>query len=284
MDLAPILLFASSVAIGATAFYVVQLVMPLWDRLAVRYVAEVRPMLDALSLGSDRMPELMRWWGIAMAAVFVLFSIGLGMWPVAFAAVYLVYVAPKLYLHFMIHRRSKLLRDQLVGTVTALANATRAGLSLAQGIENVAQETPEPLATELHRIVRDYRGGRPLSEALIQARDRLKLDGFTLFTSALLVSLERGGRITDALERISRSLQENQRLERKLEADTESGRKVVVMLAAFPAVFLGLFYFLNPEGTALLFTTILGQVVLVFVIVIVYAAVRWANRILSLDV
>lgn len=284
MDLPPILLFASSVAIGATAFYVVQLVMPLWDRLAVRYVAEVRPMLDALSLGSDRMPELMRWWGIAMAAVFVLFSIGLGMWPVAFAAVYLVYVAPKLYLHLMIHRRSKLLRDQLVGTVTALANATRAGLSLAQGIENVAQETPEPLATELHRIVRDYRGGRPLSEALIQARDRLKLDGFTLFTSALLVSLERGGRITDALERISRSLQENQRLERKLEADTESGRKVVVMLAAFPAVFLGLFYFLNPEGTALLFTTILGQVVLVFVIVIVYAAVRWANRILSLDV
>ena len=93
--------------------------------------------------------------------------------------------------------------------------------------------------------------------------------------------MERGGRITEALERISRSLQENQRLERKLEADTESGRKVVVMLAAFPAVFLGLFYFLNPEGTALLFTTILGQVVLVFVIVMVYAAVRWANRILT---
>ncbi len=284
MNLAPYLMFASSIAVGAAAYCVVQLVMPLWDRLAVRYVAEVRPMLDALSLGSDRMPELMRWWGVAMAAVFVLLSIGLGMWPVAFAAVYLVYVAPKLYLHVMINRRSKLLRDQLVGTVTALANATRAGLSLAQGIENVAQETPEPLATELHRIVRDYRGGRPLSESLIQARDRLKLDGFTLFTSALLVSLERGGRITDALERISRSLQENQRLERKLEADTESGRKVVVMLAAFPAVFLGLFYFLNPEGTALLFTTILGQVVLVFVIVIVYAAVRWANRILSLDV
>ncbi len=284
MDPAPYLLFASSIAVGAAAYYVVQSVMPFWDRLAVRYVAETRPMLDALSLGSDRMPELMRWWGIAMAAVFVLFSIGLGMWPVAFAAIYLVYVTPKLYLHLMINRRSKLLRDQLVGTVTSLANATRAGLSPAQGIENVANEAPEPLATELQRVVRDYRGGRPLSEALIQARDRLKLDGFTLFTSALLVSLERGGRITDALERIGRSLQENQRLERKLEADTESGRKVVVMLAAFPAVFLGLFYFLNPEGTALLFTTILGQVVLVFVIVIVYAAVRWANRILRLDV
>mgnify|MGYP007026956784 CR=1 FL=1 len=46
--------------------------------------------------------------------------------------------------------------------VTLKDVAARAGLSLAQGIENVAQETPEPLATELHRIVRDYRGGRPL--------------------------------------------------------------------------------------------------------------------------
>ncbi|MGC3968794.1 MAG: type II secretion system F family protein [Pirellulales bacterium] len=278
------MLFASSIAIGAAAFYLVRILMPLWDKVGERYVSDVRPMLDSLSLTSDRMPDLLRWWGISMAAVFVLFSIGLGMWPVAVAAVYLVYVAPRLYLQYMISRRATLLRDQLVGTVTALANATRAGLSLAQGIENVSNETPEPLATELRRIVRDYRGGRPLAEALIQARDRLKLDGFTLFTSALLVSLERGGRITEALERISRSLQENQRLERKLEADTESGRKVVVMLAAFPAVFLGLFYFLNPEGTALLFTSILGQVVLVFVIVIVYAAVRWANRILKLEV
>jgi tight adherence protein B len=284
MSSSVLLLFASSLAIGGMAFYVVRYLMPLWDKVGERYVADVRPMLESLSLTSDRMPDLLRWWGIAMAAVFVLFSIGLGMWPVAVAAVYLVYVAPKLYLTYMISRRATLLRDQLVGTVTALANATRAGLSLAQGIENVSNETPEPLKTELQRIVRDYRGGRPLAEALLQARDRLKLDGFTLFTSALLVSLERGGKITEALERISRSLQENQRLERKLEADTESGRKVVVMLAAFPAVFLGLFYFLNPEGTALLFTTILGQVVLVGVIIIVYAAVRWANRILKLEV
>ncbi|MBL9094360.1 MAG: type II secretion system F family protein [Planctomycetaceae bacterium] len=279
-----LLLLLSSLAIGGAVFFLVRLIEPLWDRVSDRYVRDVRPMLDALSLSDARMPQLMRWWGVGMAAIFVFFSVGLGMWPVAFIAVYLAYVAPRLYLHFLINRRAKLLRDQLIGSVTALANASRAGLSLAQGIDNVSAETPEPLATELRRIVRDYRGGRPLAGALVEARDRLKLDGFTLFVSALLVSLERGGKITEALERISRSLQENQRLERKMEADTESGRKVVVMLAAFPAVFLGLFYFLNPEGTALLFTTILGQVTLVFVIGIVYAAVRWANNILTLDV
>ena len=56
------------------------------------------------------------------------------------------------------------------------------------------------------------------------------------------------------------------------------------MLAIFPAVFLGLFYFLNPDGTKLLFTTVVGQLVLLVVIALVYVAVRWANRILNLEV
>lgn len=284
MSASALFLLLSSLALGGMVFCIVRLIEPLWDQVSSRYVRDLQPTLQALSLTSDRMPELMRWWGVGMAAVFVALSLGLGMWPVAFVAVYLCYVAPRIYLNMLITKRAKLLRDQLVGTVTALANATRAGLSLAQGIDNVSNETPEPLAAELRRIVRDYRGGRPLASTLIDARERLQLDSFTLFSSALLVSLERGGRITEALERISRSLQENQRLERKLEADTESGRKVVVMLAAFPAVFLGMFYFLNPEGTALLFTTVLGQVVLVVVIGMVYGAVRWANKILTLEV
>ena len=74
------------------------------------------------------------------------------------------------------------------------------------------------------------------------------------------MSLERGGRITDALERISHSLQETQRIERKLEVDTASGKKVVYILTGFPFFFLGLSYFMNPDGTATVFQSLLGPV------------------------
>ncbi|MCE9606394.1 MAG: type II secretion system F family protein [Planctomycetia bacterium] len=277
-------LFLSSVTYGAAAFFLTRLIEPAWDRITSSYIRDLQPMLTALNLDDGRIPQRMRWWGIAMAVAFLFVALGLGMWPVAFVVTYMIYAAPRIYLQALIAKRSFLLRDQLVSAVTGLANATRAGLSLAQGIDNVAQETPEPLAAELHRIVRDYHGGRPLAHALKSARERLQLDGFTLFASALLVSLERGGKITEALDRIGRSLQENQRLERKLQAETESGRKVVVILASFPFVFLGLFYFLNPEGTGLLFTTLVGQLVLLVVIAMVYFAVQWARRILALEV
>ena len=112
----------------------------------------------------------------------------------------------------------------------------------------------------------------------------LNIDSFTLFASAVLVSLERGGRITDSLERISHSLQEVQRIERKLEVDTASGKKVVYILTGFPIFFLGLSYFMNPEGTATVFQSLLGQLVLLVIIGLCYFSFRWSQKILTIEV
>jgi len=99
-----------------------------------------------------------------------------------------------------------------------------------------------------------------------------------------VVCHERGGKVTEALDRIAASLLEMQRLERKIEADTQSGRRVAILLGIFPFLFLGGFYVLDPEGTGLIFSTIPGQVVLVVVIAIVYFCMRWADKIVAIDI
>jgi tight adherence protein B len=255
-----------------------------WDLVTSRYVADITPMLDSLSLDHSTLPKYLRIWGISLVAAFVIVAFVLRMPPISLCAVYLVYVSPRIILTFMIRKRRALLRDQMVAATIALANTSRAGLSLAQGLESISQETPEPLAAELRRIVHEYRHGRPLSEALRATKDRLKIESFTLFSAAILVCLERGGRITDALERISHSLQELQRIERKLEVDTASGTKVVYLLTAFPLFFLGLSYVTNPEGTDMLLHRFLGQLILFLVIVLTYFSFRWSQKILAIEV
>ena len=254
-----------------------------WDALSKRYVADLRPILDSLSFDQQHTQSLFRWWGISIIGSFLVLTFVLGMLPIALAVVILLIVAPRWILQFIIARRRRLLRDQLVGGTTSLANACRAGLSLAQGLETVSSEVPQPLARELQRIVTEYQHGRSLGEAITTTKQRLRLDSFTLFASALGVSLERGGRITESLERIGMTLQENQRVERKLESETASGRKVVVLLALFPFVFLVGFYFLHPEGTSLVFQSLIGQLVLLLVIGLVVASVWWSHRILSIE-
>lgn len=255
-----------------------------WDDITRRYVSDLTPKLDSLSLDRTELSSYLRIWGMTLVGAFVVVAFVFAMPPVAIAAVYLVYVAPRIILDLMIRRRRALLRDQMVAATIALANTSRAGLSLAQGLETVGKETPEPLASEIRRVIREYKHGRPLAESLRAAKDRLNIDSFTLFAAAVLVSLERGGRITDALERISHSLQETQRIERKLEVDTASGKKVVYILTAFPFFFLGLSYFMNPEGTKLVFQSWTGQAVLLVIIGLCYFSFRWSQKILTIEV
>jgi tight adherence protein B len=225
----------------------------------------------------------MRWWGLTLVAVFIVVGIVLAMMPVAVGIVLLLVIAPRYILDRLIDRRRILLRDQMVRATVALANASRAGLSLAQGLESVAEETPAPLARELQRIVRDYHSGRPLADAIREVQERLRLEAFDVFAAAILVCLDRGGRVTYALERISDGLRELQRLERKLEADTAAGRRIAWILGLFPGVFLLGFSVMDPVAMAIMYTTLLGQFILLGIGVMVFAAVVWCRHLLNLD-
>lgn len=272
-----------SATLGASVALMWVWLGPSWDLMTSHLVTYFTSRMQELNLDTQTVPRLLRWWGVSILAVVGVFG-ALNMWPLALAAAWLILVSPRLLLESWIRRRSILLRDQLVSVTVALANATRAGLGLAQGIENVAGEASEPIASELKRIYNDYNRGRPLQDAIRDCQNRLKLDSFTLFSNALLVAIDRGGRITDALDRISRSLAENQRLERKMESETASGRRVVIILAAFPFLFLGIFSLLDPDGTSRIFSTFAGQLSFAVVILLVYICVRWSNRILNLQV
>jgi len=254
-----------------------------WDGVTQRYIADLRPALAALSLDQSKLPMYLRLWGLTMVVVCSAIAFWMGMFPLALGVGYLLYIAPRFILQFLIERRKMLLRDQMVSATVALANSCRAGLSLAQGLETVAKEAPQPLSIEIKRIVTDYEHGKPLPEAIRDARDRLELDSFTLFSTAVLVAMERGGRVTNALERISESMQETQRLERKLSADTASGKSVVLLLTVFPFFFLGLMFLMQYENTMMVFGTIIGQFIMLLVMAMVYFGARWCQSILNIE-
>lgn len=274
---------ASSICAFLALFYAALSVGPAWDAMARRRVAAVVPRLEALGFDDRQIACYLRWWGVALFGTFTAVGVLLGMLPVAVGLVYLVYVAPVLILDYIVKRRSLLMRDQVVRAAAGLANSARAGLSLAQGLEKVCAETPQPMGQQLRRIVQEYKSGRPLTEALTETRKRLDLEAFTMFSSAITVCLERGGKITFALDRIAQSLHETQRLERKLETDTASGRRQALVLGMFPVAFLVLFSVLDPDGMANLYNTLPGQFVLLGVGVMVYIAFRLSMWILDVD-
>ena len=254
-----------------------------WDAVTARYIADISQSLRALNLDQTRIPLLLRIWGVALVCTFLVLLIPLQQIPMSFMVAYLIFIAPRWYLSGMIRKRQIQLRDQLVSAVQLLANTSRAGLSLAQGLEAVSLQIPAPLSLEFGRIVGEFHRGLPLATALEHTRDRLNLESFSIFSAVIQTSLERGGKTTVALEKIADSLEELQRLERRMESETASGRRVLMILAIFPILFVLAFLYLFPEGTMKLFTTIAGQVLVVIVAILIFVCVIWGQRIMRIE-
>ena len=272
----------SSLLFGAAVFLVAQAVFANLNQVFCFLVPE-KLMRQA---STELEPKQLRTWQVIWIVGLILLAIigwGLAVFPIALVVAGIWLMAPKWTLAWQLHRRRTKLRDQLVSAMQALANSARAGQSVSQGLESLCDETPEPLAGELRQMMAEYQLGRPLPDAILDAKERLKLDSFSMFASTIVISLQRGGRVTDSLEKISRSLRENQRVEQKLESETAGGWRVVLLLTLFPFLFLAFFYVLHPEGTRLMFQSLIGQGLVIIILALSVVSVWWSRKILNIE-
>ncbi len=280
MSLYPLL---STICFALAAPLLARPLLALWDAVAGAQVADIRTLLRQLHVSTHHLQRYLRLWGVCLLAVFIVLGPLLRIWPFMVAMLFLVYQAPSLILTYQIRRRRTLLRDQLVTVISSMSNSIKAGLTLDDALEIAARKAEEPLAIEFRQIIDDRENNLSLEDSLTRIKNRLNLPSFSLFAIALIVNKDKGGKLGPSLDRLFHSLQENQRLERKLEADTATGQMVINILTAFPAVFLVLSFLMNRTGTMLMFSTFLGQMILAASIFIVYIGYRIGQRIVRID-
>jgi len=259
-------------------------ILPAWDALARWRIRSLNEMVEALGISEARLARALLAWGIMMVVLPVVFGPMLGMYVLVLPLMLLGYQSPLWLLSWVIASRMRLIRDQMVPFCFAMANTARSNLSLPQGLEEVLRDSPWPIRDVIQRITKNYHLGWPIIDAIRDTQMRLKLDVFNIFASVILTCSETGADYIKALESISHSLQENQRLERKLAAETAAGRTVITVLGGFPFVFLGMFYFIEPVSTGLVFSTVPGQCVLVAVGFLTYLSVSVARKILAIEI
>ena len=254
-----------------------------WDMLSRWYTSDLLKLLAVLEISQQRFNFYMRVWGIVLVAGLVV-MLGVFQLPLLAVAVTAIVIAlPRILMAMLVKRRHTMLREQMAGACMAISNCARAGLSLDQSLQTVANEVADPLAGVLKKITRDCQANIPLAEAINRAKDRVQLDTFSIFAVTIVTCLEHGGRVTDMLDRISKSIGEIRRLERRIESETAAGRRVVWILAMFPLFFLTIMALVHTEGTKLMFTTLIGQGLLVGSIVLISLSIAWSRNILSVD-
>lgn len=246
--------------------------------------ADLRERLRALRFSSQHIRRWVNTWLGIVATVFLVLWIGLDAVVLAAPVAVIMCAGPWYMVRRAAQARRQKIEDQLADAMVMFSSAIRAGLSIPQSMELLAFECPQPISQEFHQIVGEYKLGKPLERTLTEAKERLRSENFVLFAAALLASRESGGRLNETVERISKSVVELQRLERKVVSETAQARKSAVYMAIVPALLLFVYAFVDPVNTERLFTTLPGQLILSVSLVLNLVAYLWALKILNADI
>jgi tight adherence protein B len=195
-----------------------------------------------------------------------------------------VLVSPIAYLNYRQRARQLRFERQLPDTLTLLASSLRAGFSLMQGLEAVAQEISDPMRKELQRVFTEVRLGRPVEDALGDAADRMESNDLRWTVMAIRIQREVGGNLAVLLDTVSDTMLKRERVRRELRALTAEGRLSAIVLSLVSPV-LGLaIWLIQPSYLEPLVHDVLGVAGLIGAVVLSVVGWFWLRRIVDIEV
>lgn len=133
-------------------------------------------------------------------------------------------------------------------------------------------------------MLREYKLGTPLDQALINLQKRVPARNLQLAVAALLVGRTVGGNIPKILEDTSTTIRESYRLERVIDTQTAQGRMQAWVMGSAPAAICVVFYFMDPTLIEPLFNNFIGYCILAVAVAFNVVGVVLILKIVAIDV
>jgi tight adherence protein B len=155
-------------------------------------------------------------------------------------------------------RRLRKLSQQLPDALDLIARAMRAGHSLPLGIQLLADEMPDPIASEFRTVHEQVSFGVTLQQALANLCEHVPLTDYRYFAVSVLIQRQSGGNLTEVLGNLSALIRERLKLHGRVRVLSSEGRMSAWTLAVLPFALAGLMYLFNPQFITPLWTDPIG--------------------------
>ncbi len=152
--------------------------------------------------------------------------------------------APWIWVMSKKHARTEAFMREFPDALGLLVSALRAGLSFSAAMQIVAQESPEPIATEFAITVEEQALGLDLRESLERMCQRVDTLDLRFFATAVILQRETGGNLADVLGNTASLIRDRFRVIGDIRTLTAQGKLTGAILVALPLVLgLGMFMF-----------------------------------------
>lgn len=191
---------------------------------------------------------------------------------------------PYVYLRRKRTTRLRSFEEEFPESIDLLTRAIRAGHPLASGMRMVADEGPKVVADEFRQTFEEQRFGLPFNDALLGMVDRVNLVDVRIFVIAVLIQREVGGNLAEILDNLANTIRGRFYIRRQLRVYTAQGRMSGYALAALPIVVGVATFLMSREYMETLFTTLMGQAMVVTAVVLQFIGVFWIRKIINIEI
>ena len=126
--------------------------------------------------------------------------------------------APWLYFSGKARKRAEQFENSILDLSLGLTSGLRAGQALPQALEVFSRRCEEPLKEELMIVIREYRLGLELSEALQRMYNRIPCEDLQLLIVSIRLTSQSGGSMAEVLEKITWMIRGRTEFHQKLRA------------------------------------------------------------------
>jgi len=194
------------------------------------------------------------------------------------------FLVPRFYLNAMEQQRRKKFDAQLLEALPMLAGAMKAGMSLLQAMEQVTREMGPPIRQEFAHALQENRVGKPMIQALMDMKTRLRSDDLDITVNAISIAQETGGVLSDLLVKMGEMIRTRNRVRSKINTLSAQGRLQGIIMIFIPWLLAAVISMVDPGMMRPMFTTTIGQMMLVAIVVLEGLGWLVIRRIVAIDV
>jgi len=276
-----------------STFVVVDFIGFTSSRYRERYLEEASVEMDEvlLQIPASRILDL----SLALSALAIFVSIGLLAFFtdtltlgkclfVSILAAAMAFPAPRLYLRFLRKQRLAKFNEQLEDALLSMSGSLKAGFSIIQALDVVANENRNPISLEFTLLMQEIRLGVPLEQALMKMHERVGSPDFELVAVAIITARQTGGELTVILERLAGVIRERVRITQRITSLTAQGRLQAKVIGAMPFLLMFAMSMIAPAMMNMFFGSIQGVLLILLAVTLVIIGFFIIRKITTIDI
>jgi Flp pilus assembly protein TadB len=178
---------------------------------------------------------------------------------------------------YLAQRAVARIEAQLADAIDLVVGALEAGASVGTALDAAAQEFGAPLRPQLEHVTGRIRFGDDPGQVFRGLAERVPLETFLLFSSALAVHWEVGGRLAPTLATVSRTIRDRIEISRRIRSNAAYAQASTVAVLCITYFIAAIVWRDSPERMARFLSTTVGSGLVVATILLQALGIIWMS-------